>query len=149
MLLPSLNSVGSLVSVEEPLDTLPPKGREILPSSSQLSRTQSLAPASGCLSRSVAFCRSRTRFRLPSGTVRCHDHQCGSQDVQRGVPIPVQHQAAGRTHMGAHRQGFLDTKATARAVLCREAGRNSDNGDAMHLPIVADVRRGTAPNWHR
>jgi hypothetical protein len=98
------------------------------------------------MSRSVAFRRSGTRSRLPGGTVvGGHDQQCGSQDIQRGVPIPVQHKTTGRTEVGAHRKGFLDAIATPRAILRGEARRNGDNGDAMDLSVVAHPEKEQPP----
>jgi hypothetical protein len=62
----------------------------------------------------------------------------GGQDIERGVPIPVQYQSAGRTDMGSHRKGFLHAIATPRAILRGEASRNGYYRDALHLPIGAD-----------
>src|ERR1051326_2335005 len=83
------------------IDTLPAKAREILPSASHLDRARLPTSACGCLSRSGAFSRSRTRFRLPGGRVG------GQQDIERGIPVPVQHQPTTRADVRSHGKRLL------------------------------------------
>ena len=127
------------------IDTLPAKAREILPSASQLSRAQSLAAARGCLSRSVAFRRTGTRFRLPGGTVDGQPRERSQQDIERGIPIAVQHEATFRADMRPHGQRLLHPAATPGTILSGEARRYRDNGNAVQATIVPEPGEEEAP----
>ncbi len=127
-------------------DTPPAFMRGILPSASERTRCHRWHRAEAHLSRSVAFRYAGTRSRLPGGTVAgCPSNQGGSQDIQRGVVVPVQHQATGRTDMGAHAQALFDPRSTARAILGREARRHGYDGDTMQPAIIAYPTQEAVP----
>jgi hypothetical protein len=103
----------------------------------------------GGLSRSEVFRRSGTRSHLPGGTVMGSYRQGSSQNIERGIPVPIQHESTLRAAMGAHGERFLDPESTARAILGGEPRRDDDNRHISSRAVVPDVRRGRGPNWHR
>jgi len=95
-----------------------------------LTECNRLRPEDGPLSRSVAYCRSSTRFRLPGGTVEGQ-----FQDVKRSMVVTVKHQPTGRTDMSALRERPPDPAATARALLCGVARRDGYHRHTIHVPV--------------
>jgi hypothetical protein len=84
------------------------------------------------------LCRSRTRSRLPGGTVEgCQFCQGSPEHVEGRVLVPIQHHPTLRADVRSLREGVLDTNPTAAAILRRQARGNRTHGSVDTLPILA------------
>src|ERR1051326_2618112 len=130
-------SPGLIWSFGRKIDTLPLKRREVLPSTSPFATCSCEHSRRGVLSRSDVFRRSGTRSHLPGRTESGHYHQSSSQDIQRGVLVSVQPQAAVGADVSTHGERFLHAIAASTTVLRGEPGRDGDDRHISYHAVVA------------
>src|SRR5215469_17621901 len=112
--------------------------RGILPSSSPFATCPCEHSRRGGLSRSDLFRRNGTRSHLPGGTERGRYHLGSSQNIQRGVLVPVQYQPTVGAHVGTRGEAFLHAIPAPTAILRGEAGRDGDDRHISYRAVVAD-----------
>jgi len=72
----------------------------------------------GGLSRSVAYCRNSTRFRLPGGTVQGgQQDQGGQENIQGRIVVSIQHQSTVGADMGSPARVFSARDTHSRCNL--------------------------------